>query len=647
MGRLDIGEPGNRRGGTIAMRRVSGEWAGWIMAAVMALMPAAAAGQRVAGPPGGDMPGGVNDTVSAVHLLRRATFGVRPEELAMVLREGRARWLEEQLHPESLDDGEVEDRLGWFPSVLSSIRDLVRDYSPPRPGPQPADSVVRPDAQSMTPEERRMRAERSPQRILVDLVGAKLVRSAWSERQLGEVMTDFWFNHFNVSFTKGQDRYLVGDYERTAIRPYVFGRFEDMLRATARHPAMLFYLDNWTSSAPDSAGDALRESQRRLMVDRIRGLTPRQREQMIRNGRITREQLGQIERMAENGPPPRPRSRGINENYARELMELHTLGVDGGYTQADVVNVARALTGWTFAPPGPPPAAPDANGRPVRRPLAAGREGEFIFRSQLHDAGEKVVLGHRLAAGRGIEDGLDVIHILATHPSTARYLSTKLIERFVSDRPDPEFVDELAAVFTRTDGDLREVTRALFSSPRFYESQNIGAKVKSPFDLVASALRVTGAEIGPSRQLMETLRSLGQLPYTETAPTGFPATSEEWVNSGSMIARMNFGVGLTSGRMDGVRVNGGRLGRRRGGAETRAAETGTRETRTEETTGTGVGTALEEMVARVLPGVDGSTLVRAIRADLEEQMAKGRLTQRELEVRAVGLALGSPEFQRR
>jgi uncharacterized protein (DUF1800 family) len=624
------------------MRRVSGEWAACLLAAAMLVIPAAAAGQQMdLARQGGEA---VSDTVAALHLLRRATFGVRPEDLESVLAVGRTAWLERQLHPETIDDGELEDRLGWFPTVSLGVRDLVRDYSPPRPRPQPGDSLNRPDPQSMTPEERRMRAERSPQRILVDLVGAKLVRSAWTERQLEEVMTDFWFNHFNVSFTKGQDRYLVGDFERSAIRPYVFGRFEDMLRATARHPAMLFYLDNWTSSAPDSAGEAQRENQRRVMVNRIRGLTPRQREQLIRSGRITRAQLDQIERMAASGPAPR-RSRGINENYARELMELHTLGVDGGYTQDDVINVARALTGWTFVPPGPPPVAPNANGRPVRRPMAPGREGEFIFRAEMHDTAEKIVLGHRLPSGRGMEDGLDVLHILATRPSTAMYLSTKLIERFVSDRPDPDFVDELAAVFTRTDGDLREVTRALFSSPRFYESRNVGAKVKSPFDLVASALRVTGAEFGPSRQLMETLRGLGELPYTETAPTGFPGTSEEWVNSGSMIARMNFGLGLVSGRMDGVRLNGGT--RRREDAGGTAETTGTGTAGTARSAGTTtLGTPLDVMVGRILPGVDATTLLHAIRADLEEQVANGQ-TQRQLALRAAGLALGSPEFQRR
>jgi uncharacterized protein (DUF1800 family) len=243
----------------------------------------------------------------------------------------------------------------------------------------------------------------------------------------------------------------------------------------------------------------------------------------------------------------------------------------------------------------------------------------------MHDRGEKIVLGQRLAAGRGVEDGLDVIHIVATHPATARHIATKLIERFVTDQPDPEFVAELAAVFTRTQGDLREVTRALFSSPRFYDPKHISAKIKTPFELVASALRVTRAEIGPSRPLMEVLRGLGQLPYTESAPTGFPAASEEWVNSGAMLARMNFGLGLASGRIQGIRPSPQRAAGRR--AEPHVA--------------------VREMLAVLMPGMVTPALVQSIEQDLKEQSAAGTVTPRTLAARAAGLALGSPEFQRR
>ena len=317
-----------------------------------------------------------------------------------------------------------------------------------------------------------------PQQLLGELVGAKLTRAAYSERQLEEVMTDFWFNHFNVFFGDGPVRYLVADYERNAIRPHVFGKFHDLLRATARHPAMLLYLDNAMSNA----------------------------------------------------------RRGINENYARELLELHTLGVAGGYTEEDVREIARAFTGWTL------------NRR--SRPAA-----EFQFVRALHDDDTKLVLGRQLPAGRGLEDGEDVLRMLSRHPATAHFIATKLVLRFVSDEPPADFVNELAAVFSKSDGDLRAVTRALFTSPRFYETDHYQAKVKTPFELVASALRATNAEFRMTAQLAQTLRSLGQLPYTESAPTGFPATSEEWVNSGAMLNRINFAVALANGRVNGVRTH--------------------------------------------------------------------------------------------
>jgi len=550
-------------------RKRGGGWRGaagygvWLLV-LGTVSPVAAAQARRSG----------GDSLEAVHLLRRATFGIRSGDVGAVLSQGRVAWLERQLNPERIADSAMVLRLSAFPLAGASASELIRDFNPPPA--QPGDTM-------MTAEQRRQRQQQNPQRILADLVGAKLVRSVWTERQLEEVMTDFWYNHFNVVFNKGLDRFFVSDYERGAIRPHVFGKFETMVRATAQHPAMLFYLDNWTSSVPDSMNEAL----------------------MARR------------RVQPGAAAPRG-ARGINENYARELMELHTLGVDGGYTQQDVIEVARALTGWTFTRPGQ---------RGARRAAQAGRasEGEevrFVFNPVMHDRGEKVVLGRRLAAGRGIEDGLDVIHLLATHPSTARHIATKLIERFVTDGADPEFVAELAAVFTRTEGDLREVTRALFTSRRFYASANVGTKIKTPFELVASAMRATSSEIGPSRPLLETLRGLGQLPYTESAPTGFPAASEEWVNSGAMLARMNFGLNLASGRIQGIRPAPAASR-----AQDRPAD------------------ALAEMLGRLMPGMETTALSQSILADLTASQADS--PPRARAARALGLALGSPEFQRK
>ena len=388
------------------------------------------------------------------HLLSRATYGARPSDLAHMRSLGIPTWLEEQLAPARIDDAALERRLEPYQALRLGPGDLARTYAPQGKGPK------------------------RPQQLLGELVGAKLTRAVYSERQLEEVMTDFWFNHFNVFFGDGAVRYLVADYERNAIRPHVFGRFHDLLRATARHPAMLLYLDNAMSNA----------------------------------------------------------RRGINENYARELLELHTLGVDGGYTEGDVGEIARAFTGWTLDP--------------RSRPAA-----EFRFVRALHDHDEKVVLGRRLPRGRGLEDGEDVLRMLAGHPATARFIATKLVQRFVNDEAPPEFVEELAGVFLKTDGDLRAVTRALFTSRRFYEARHFQAKVKTPFELVASALRTTSAEFRMTPQLAQTLRSLGQLPYTESAPTGFPAASEEWVNSGAMLNRINFAVALAGGHVRGVRTN--------------------------------------------------------------------------------------------
>jgi len=591
----------------------------------MAVTALALAWLGLAAPVRAQAPGSDGLTYSALQLLRRATFGVRPADVEAVKSMGIEAWLDRQLEPSGIDDGALEARLARFPAASKSITELVRDYSPKRP--RPGDTAR--DRRTMTAEERRMRAATSPVRIVADLTGAKLVRAVWSERQLEEVMTDFWFNHFNVFFGKGLDRYLVGDYERTAIRPYVFGRFEDMLLATAKHPAMLFYLDNWTSFAPDSMSGARQLAMRREMVERLRRLTPRQRERMIRSGRITRDQLDRMQNMMAQRPD---RRRGINENYARELMELHTLGVDGGYTQGDVIAVARAFTGWTFVPPANRRNA-QPNTLPAARRPGAPAAGTFDFRMELHDTEQKTVLGHVLPAGRGMEDGMDVIHLLATSPATAHHIATELIRSFVSDSPDPAFVDEIAKVFHDTDGDLRAVTRALFVSPRFYDASNVGSKVKSPFELVASALRVTHAEIGPSPRLVATLRDLGELPYNESAPTGYPLASQEWVNSGAMLNRMNFALELATGRFPGLRLDGRRIARAANVDPDAAAGN--------------ADIAIPGLIDTLMPGLRTDALVATIRADLTEQVKIGTSSPRALGVRAIGLVLGSPDFQRK
>jgi uncharacterized protein (DUF1800 family) len=440
-----------------------------------------------------------------------------------------------------------------------SAEALYRAYPPPA-------LAQRPAGDSASAEQRRM-AAMGPARIAGELAGAKLVRAVYSERQLEEVMTDFWFNHFNVFLGKGPVRWLAGDYERTAIRPHVFGKFEEMLLAVASHPAMLVYLDNWTSSAEAPPGQ-------------------------MRPG---------------VGMPQGGRRRGINENFARELLELHTLGVDGGYTQQDVIAVARAFTGWTLTRPG-------------------GRgEGEFafIFRPAMHDRGEKVILGQRFPAGRGVEEGREVLRLLARHPSTARHIARKLAERFVSDAPPPALVDTLAAVFLRSGGDLREVTRTLFTAEAFYDPAVRGGRIKRPFELVASALRATGAEVGAVPPLLQMLRTLGHLPYQESAPTGYPARKEEWVNSGALLNRMNFGLALAAGQLRGVRVQEALLAD--------AVRAGSREE------------LIATLARRIFPAGEQGELEAIV---LEDLAANDSPEPERVARRALGLLLGSPRFQR-
>jgi uncharacterized protein (DUF1800 family) len=554
------------------------------------------------------------DTARAVHLLSRATYGVRPEDLAGLLDSGIDAWLDRQLTPSRIDNSALEARLETYPAAEMTIAELYEAYPPPQ--------VVRerlgnPDSVSQE-EMRRMRRElriQSPNRILFDLGGAKLQRAVYAKRQLEEVMTDFWFNHFNVFFAKGPDRWLVGDYEREAIRPYVFGEFEDMLVATASHPAMLVYLDNWQSQVPDSLNP--RAGQQARNRERFRNMSPRQRQVVLRMRGVSDEQIARIEGAVKRQAGREP---GLNENYARELLELHTLGVDGGYSQEDVVAVARAFTGWTIQLPGR-----GGGGRRsgTKMPDGSSSAGQFVFREEWHDPGEKVVLDRTLPSGRGMEDGLDVLRMLAVHPSTAEHIARKLSEAFVSDEPSPRMVEELTAVFLETRGDLREVTKALFTSPYFYDPANFGTKLKSPFELVASALRVTGAEFGASRGLGEQLRALDQIPYMSSPPTGYPAVSEEWASGGALLQRMNLGLALATGNIRNVQIPRD-LSRQ----------------------------PLDQMLSDILPGMDTSGLSATIAAEMQSGFAGLDGTQAELRRQsgpsdlALGLALGSPEFQR-
>jgi uncharacterized protein (DUF1800 family) len=327
---------------------------------------------------------------------------------------------------------------------------------------------------------------------LVEATQARLLRAIGSERQLEQVLVDFWFDHFNVSAEKGRVRWMISAYERDAIRPHVLGRFRDLLGAVAHHPAMLFYLDNWQS---------VRD-----------GFEPKGR-----------------------GKKPENAPKGLNENYARELLELHTLGVNAGYSQADVREAARALTGWSIAL-GP------------KQP----NEGEFVFRAPAHDAGEKRVFGLVLPAGGGAEDGEKLLDFLAAHPATARFIARKLCVRFVSDAPPAALVERVAKVFLDTGGDLRATTRAIFESKEFWSPEAVGAKTKTPLEFVASAVRALGTIEDAERPLAQALEQLGAPLYRCAPPTGYAEVAAPWVSAGALVTRINFGLALAAGRVRGV-----------------------------------------------------------------------------------------------
>ena len=458
----------------------------------------------------------------AIHVLNRLAFGARPGDVDRVMSMGVDRWIEQQLQPERIPDRELDRLMGTFPALRQSAGELLRQY-PPRNGQLQArlrrDSVfTRADSLEL-----RRQAQRNRE-FVNDLLAAKVARAVMSERQLAEVMTDFWENHFNVFIGKGQLRYYLPEYTERTIRPQALGRFRDLLGAVAKSPAMLLYLDN-AQSVADSGQPTLGDPpRRRAGRGRVAIANPR-------NPRTDPAQREMVQQLQQRRP------RGLNENYARELLELHTLGVDGGYTQQDVIEVARALTGWSVTPP------------------RQGGEG-FVFRRQAHDAGPKVVLGHRLRAGRGIEDGEEVLDIVSRHPATAMFISRKLVIRFVSDEPPEDLVERAAAAFRRTNGDIREVVRTIVTSDEFFSRGVYRAKVKSPFELTVSALRALGARADTTPLSAGLVGRLGQPLYGHQAPNGWPETGAAWINTGAILNRINLGILVAGGRLPAAPLRG-------------------------------------------------------------------------------------------
>jgi uncharacterized protein (DUF1800 family) len=476
-----------------------------------------------------------SDQRTILHVLNRVGYGPTAAAIEQVKRVGVQGYIDAQLRPERLPDTAMAERLSGFTTLSKSSRELAADYFMPamverRNAQRRATQTGAADspsatgqAKARTPEQ--TEAMRMQRNVVGELSQQRILRAIYSERQLEEVLVDFWMNHFNVFVGKGQVRNYLTEYERDVVRPRVFGKFRDLLGATAQSPAMLFYLDNWQSAAPEGVATTADAQRSRNAVPRRfpgAGLPDRRR-------RLQDPDMRDRQMPGDPLVPQQQRSRGINENYARELMELHTLGVDGGYTQKDVQEVARAFTGWTIANP--------------------RLGGGFHFDPRRHDDGEKVVLGHRIKAGGGQSDGNAILDLLARHPSTARFIATKLARRFVADEPPAALVDRAARRFKDTDGDIREVVRTIVTSPEFLDDNSRRAKTKNPFEFVVSAVRSTGVDISNALPLVQSLRDLGMPIYGAQPPTGYADKADAWVNSGALLGRMNFAVALTSGRM--------------------------------------------------------------------------------------------------
>ncbi|MFN2397312.1 MAG: DUF1800 domain-containing protein [Gemmatimonadaceae bacterium] len=554
------------------------------------------------------------------HVLNRLAFGARPGDIERVRELGVDRWIAQQLEPSRIADSHTERFLARFGTLTLSVDELAQQFPPPQ--------VVRAqmrremgggrDAMLSAADSAALkRAGQTSRRLMADLQTAKVARAIVTERQLEEVMVDFWQNHFSVFAGKGPERYFLGSYERDVIRQHALGNFRAMLGAVAKSPAMLYYLDNWQSSVEPN------------------------RQALSTGSNATSR--GSANRRAQQRRRP---TRGLNENYARELLELHTLGVDGGYTQSDVIDVARALTGWT-----------------LDQPRRGGGNGAFVFRANMHDAGEKVVLGHALKSGRGIEDGEEVLDIVASHPSTARFIATKLTRRFVSDDPDSALVARATATFIRTRGDIRETARTIVTSPEFFSRAAYKSKVKSPFELVVSALRAIGAQPDSTPRTALIVAQLGQPLFLHQAPNGYPETGEAWINTGAILNRINFGLAVAGGRVPGASLESW--------DESAKLASAPREQQVDGVVRTLLGGEASPDTRRVLlSGVnpllanapadslvvlgDSSATMSAHSALPEELRARkrrgnplGAPVKLEGLAQLVGLALGSPEFQRR
>ncbi|HTK38802.1 MAG TPA: DUF1800 domain-containing protein [Pyrinomonadaceae bacterium] len=661
--------------------------------------------------PGGPQPNAkpLTEDQKILHVLNRLGFGARPGDVEKVKAMGLQKYIDQQLNPSSINDSAAEAKVKNLDIVNMSTAELFEKY--PNPGAllrqleggrkaqaakaqaqqdqMPANGDKTADANAPqakdaaddgkdAQKERREKLQalyreydlRPAGQLVPQIVANRVLLDVYSERQLQQVMVDFWANHFNVFAGKAAVKWYIPSYERDVIRPNALGNFKDLLVGTAEHPAMLFYLDNFQSVSPNSqtqqnarAGNG--QFRERLM--RNGGMLPPQmREQIKMRQGITEQELDRRIARAMQNPQQQPKKkatkRGLNENYARELMELHTLGVNGGYTQQDVIEVAKCFTGWTIADPtGYRRAAANMiKGTDDRRLGRLQRQagvpddldsGQFYFNPRWHESGPKYVLGQKIDEG-GMKDGLKVLDILVNSPATAKFIARELAVKFISDNPSDALVNRVADAFHRSNGDIKTTLRALFSDPEFFAPENYRAKIKTPFELVVSAIRTLGADTNGSPALVGMLRKLGEVPYGYQAPTGYPDKAEDWVNTGALLERLNFAVAVASNRIPGTRVN---LSSFAGKSKTDILNNAIAEILDGEVSPTTKGTLLKQLeqpLPEVKPAEQTDEMEAASMPAGNGKRGLGRQA-RLLEpsgnpdvFKAVSLVLGTPEFQR-
>jgi uncharacterized protein (DUF1800 family) len=592
---------------------------------------------------------GLTERQAAAHLLSRFTYGATPGQVDAVVQQGLENWWAQQL-PGNLPDDSLQQCLSRYDALQLSNEQVVNAY--PKNGQlirmAIRDGVVSKDSVRTDRKEYREvilnymqeKGYKPEQELFRQFICQKVLRAAYSSNQLQEVMTDFWFNHFNVSITKNDCAEFIPAYERDVIRPNALGRFSDLLLKTAKSPAMLYYLDNFNSSSPlpPGQGGGGRPLPAGAGTDANGGA-------MMADTAAPKDEIeAQIQRIRNN--------RGLNENYAREVMELHTLGVDGGYTQQDVTQAARVLTGWTVYPM-------NENGKGLINRFSEDqlarrgfvRDGDFFFNTNKHDKGEKVVLGHTFAAGGGYQEGVDLLEMLAHHPSTARFLVRKIAVRFVSDDPPQTLLDKMTKTFLEKDGDIRQVLITMVTAPEFWSPASVREKTKSPFELAIGAVRSLHGTIEQPYSLYTWVSRMGEKKYYYQAPTGFPDKGAYWINTGSLLNRMNFGLALATGRVPGVKID---LVALNNGHEPESAQAAlvtygriilperdlaaTIKRLTPMLNDPSLAQKVDAASAKTGQGSDGAVMAK----DGDVAMAeKGMLAQ------VVGIIIGSPEYQRR